>query len=264
MRVRFAVAGVLAGALACGAPCVRADAIELLPSIEGHAEFTRFAPTERDFVWTGWLGGGATLLKAGRTSVFMMGDVETILGKEYRVFDANQANYILEGGLRLERAGWTFSGVFHHVSRHVVDRPKRDSVDWNMASLRAERGFKNGDETRGRLRFGIGRTMKRTFVNYRWEFRAEGDYDLAETGGIGAFYSRASLRAVTEKRVTPDSRGSFIDAVIEGGWRLRRADRAIHFFVAYEHRNDVYLFNQESRDRTLYGFRVGFGANPGW
>ena len=70
----------------------RADELELVPEMDLHIEFSRFVPTERDFVWDSWLGGRATLLRVGPTSVFMVGDVETILGRELRTFDANQSN----------------------------------------------------------------------------------------------------------------------------------------------------------------------------
>jgi hypothetical protein len=64
-------------------------------------------------------------------------DVETILGRERRPFDANQANYHLEGGLRSRAERHLLIPFFHHISRHLVDRPKTQLVDWNLLGLRA-------------------------------------------------------------------------------------------------------------------------------
>lgn len=253
---------LLALALLASSPAGAAE-IELLPELDAHLEFSRYAPTETDFVWDSWVGGRATLLRAGATSVYMAGGVETILGSELRTFDANQSNFVLEGGLRRHRGPWTFSGVFHHVSRHLVDRPKEESVDWNMLALRAEKHLSEGGEPRGHLLFGVAHRVKRTHVLYGWEFRAQGDFDVLPAGP-GDVYGRLVLRAITETKTAENMRGGFLDFTYEAGWRLRRETRVVHFFVAYEHRNDVYLFQPESRDRALYGFRVGFGANPGW
>jgi hypothetical protein len=259
-------------ALLCAAAApLRADNLELLPQFDLHLEFGRYAPTETDFVFDSWLGGKATLLRHGATAIFMTGDVETVLGREFRVFDANQANYVLEGGLTRDFGLWSVSGVFHHVSRHVIDRPKRQSVDWNLVGVRAERRFMyeggagagRAATERGRVELGAAHQIKHTFVLYNWEFRAAAEYDLLPAGG-GALYARATLRAITEEKTLDRTRGGFIDALAEGGWRVRRGRNLLHFYVAYEHRNDVYLMSPSAQDRALVGFRVGRSNNPGW
>jgi hypothetical protein len=260
---RCAPLWLLVVVLAILGTAARADDLELVPEMDLHIEFSRYAPTDRDFVWDSWLGGRATLLRVGPTSVFIVGDVETILGRELRTFDANQSNYVLEGGITRDHGPWSFSGAFHHVSRHLIDRPKSASVDWNMLGLRAERRLSAGTEQRGRVTLGVAREIGRTFVRYVWEFRAAADYDLLKADP-GALYGRVTLRAITEEKTLENTRGGFLDALIEGGWRVRRTNRMFHLFLAYEHRNDVYLLTHESRDRALFGFRVGVGANPGW
>ena len=52
--------------------------------------------------------------------------------EEFRQFDPNQGNYTLEGSGSVRAGPIEVAGVFHHVSRHLSDRPKRFPVDWNM------------------------------------------------------------------------------------------------------------------------------------
>ena len=269
--IRKVAWGACALVVLCAAAApLRADDLELLPQFDLHLEFGRYAPTETDFVFDSWLGGKATLVRHGATSIFMTGDVETVLGREFRVFDANQANYVLEGGVTRDFGLWSLSGVFHHVSRHVIDRPKRQSVDWNLIGVRAERRFLydaaggGGAATeRGRIELGAAHQIKHTFVLYNWELRAAAEYDLVPAGG-GALYARATLRAISEEKTVDRTRGGFLDALAEGGWRIRRGRNLLHFYAAYEHRNDVYLMSPSSKDRALFGFRVGRSNNPGW
>jgi hypothetical protein len=71
------------------------------------------------------------------------------------------------------RAGATeVLGVFHHVSRHLSDRPKRQSVAWNAVVGRVLRRF----DLRGGsidVRADLGRVVAIAFVDYTWLGAAE-------------------------------------------------------------------------------------------
>ena len=72
------------------------------------------------------------LVRVRDTTAYFTADVETIIGDTLRTFDANQANYHLEAGLRQRVGRGAATLFFHHVSRHYVDRAKTQAVDWNI------------------------------------------------------------------------------------------------------------------------------------
>ena len=125
MKVAPAVAALLLTAI----PSARA---ELLPEVSVHLRAARYVPARTDFHWQGWIGAGASLVRVGGTTAYFTSDVETIIGNTLRAFEANQANYHLEAGVHQRAGRGTATLFFHHVSRHNVDRPKIQAVDWNI------------------------------------------------------------------------------------------------------------------------------------
>jgi hypothetical protein len=119
------------------AAAASADPPAFLPEAFARLKAARYVPADDDQAWTGWIGAGADLLRAGRVTVELTADVETIIGRERRTFDANQANYHLAGAARIGVGRYEVAPFFHHVSRHVVDRPKTQAVDWNVLGARA-------------------------------------------------------------------------------------------------------------------------------
>ena len=106
----------------------RARDAEFLPRYDFHLVRRRRSPSDDDprFSWDTHFGGDFDFVDyvAGRAT--FVADYEAVLGSEFRPFDPNQGNYTLEAfvvGAR--RASTEVAGVFHHVSRHLSDRPKR-------------------------------------------------------------------------------------------------------------------------------------------
>src|SRR5438093_3711412 len=167
----------------------------LLPDVSVHLLAAHYAPVDTDFRWVGWIGAGAGLLEVGRVTAYFTADVETIIGNARRTFDANQANYHLEVGLRRRLGGQHEAAiVFHHVSRHVVDRVKVEAVDWNVLGGRVT-GRRPG---RVPLTYtvGLGHTTLASLVGYRWE--ATGHLDAAVVSGENAeAYVAGDARFVT-------------------------------------------------------------------
>ena len=118
-------AWVLLGA----APAAASEPAKFLPEGSLRLMGARYEPAERDFQWDTWVGGEIGLVRWLGTTVLADAEVETILGNELRAFDANQANYHLEGALKRPWGPRTVELFFSHVSRHVVDRPKTQTVD---------------------------------------------------------------------------------------------------------------------------------------
>jgi len=246
---RIAVALVLA----LGALPARADGIALLPDVSVRLSAARYEPVETDMHWLGWIGAGAGLVQVGGVIAYFTADVETIIGDTRRAFDASQANYHLEAGLR-RAVGERHQAAlfFHHVSRHLVDRPKVQAVDWNVLGLRFA-GRRPGRVPVG-FALGVGHTTLASLVGYRWE--ATGHVDAAFLSGKGGeAYVAGDARFVTVARSLAFPRGDFLDRAAELGGRWRRGGRTLETFVAWERRNDVFLLTPGARDRGLFGIR---------
>ena len=236
----------LTAVLSAVRPCGAAD-VELLPDVAVRLEAARYVPTEPDLHFTGWMGAGAGLVRAGSLTAYFDGDVETILGWVRRPFEANQANYHLELGFRRPFGAFTGSVFFHHVSRHAVDRDKPDAVDWNVLGVRL-----NGPEGGAvRVRASVGHTTEASLIGYRWEMTGGLTADLA-----APLYVSGDVRYVT---VAPDPafpRGSFADLRVEVGGRWPRGGSALVLYAALERRNDVLLLAPLVKNRLLLGFRI--------
>jgi hypothetical protein len=249
---RIAVALVLALA----ALPARADGIALLPDVSVRLSAARYEPVETDMHWMGWIGAGAGLVQTGGVTAYFTADVETIIGNTRRAFDASQANYHLEAGLR-RAVGERHQAAlfFHHVSRHLVDRPKVQAVDWNVLGLRFA-GRRPGRVPVG-FAFGVGHTTLASLVGYRWE--ATGHVDAALLSGkSGEAYVAGDARFVTVARSPAFPRGDFLDRAAELGGRWRKGGRTLETFVAWERRHDVFLEVPGARTRALLGFRIAY------
>jgi len=228
----------------------------LLPDVSVNLLAAHYAPVDTDFRWVGWIGAGAGVLEVGGVTAYFTADVETIIGNTRRTFDANQANYHLEGGAR-RRLGERHEAaiVFHHVSRHLVDRAKTEAVDWNLLGVRVS-GHRPGRVPLGYV-VGLGHTTLASAVGYRWE--ATGHLDAALLGGEAAeMYVAGDARYVTVERSEAFPRGNFLDRSVEGGVRWRRGGRRLETFAAWQHRNDVFVEHPGTWSRALFGFRISY------
>lgn len=230
-----------------------ADPPSFLPDAFARLEGARYVPDDVEQVWSAWIGAGVDLLRAGRVTFEFTGDVETIIGRELRTFDANQANYHLAGAVRVPLGRYTLAPFFHHVSRHLVDRSKTQAVDWNILGVRAATAVGGG---RGWVGAGIGHTTQASLVGYGWELTAHGEVELLRRG-FGGIYALADVRRVTAELVPAFPRGSFTDVGLEGGARWKRGRHALDVFAAFERRNDVFVQAPGARERLLLGFRIG-------
>lgn len=227
---------------------------DFLTDVRVRIEAARYAPTERDLHWTTWIGAGVGLVRVRNVTAYGSADLETILGTTLRTFDANQANYHLQLGLRGRVGSWEVGPFFHHVSRHYVDRAKTRAVDWNLLGVTAS-GHPGILGTPLRILVSVARTTQVSLPGYEWELlaRAEGDV-FRRAWGEG--YLRGEARSVIAHPSAALSRGDFLDFALEGGARLLRGSGAFEAFVAFERRNDVFLEEPGSRDRALLGIRI--------
>jgi hypothetical protein len=238
--------------LGLGCPELRAGELELLPELKLRLMAARYAPSETDFRWVGWVGGSAGLVRAGTLTLFGSADVETIIGNERRAFDANQANYHLGSGIKRSFGARELALFFDHVSRHRQDRAKPVAVDWNTLGLR----FSGRLARTPRLRFelSLGHTTLASLVGYDFEGVAALESEVVDRARWALFLN-GRLRGVTAEPSTALPRDGFVDVWLEGGLRFKRAQRSLELFAAFEHRNDVYVDALGVRTRALFGTR---------
>jgi hypothetical protein len=227
----------------------RAADVELLPDVSIHLEAARYQPAEPDLHWTGWIGAGVGLARADAFTGYFAADLETLLGWERRPFEATQANYHLELGVRRPIGVLTAGVFFHHVSRHAVDREKPEAVDWNILGFRV-----HGPVTPSlRMRASVGHATQASLVGYRWELTAGLDVDVGRP-----LYAAGDVRVVTVESDPLFPRGGFMDLRAEVGGRWPREKAVLDLFAAFERRNDVLLLRPAVRNRLLLGFRIGY------
>ncbi len=188
---------------------------------------------------------------AGRTSLTI--DYQAVLGDEYRPFDPNQGNYVLEVASSGRVAeDLEIVGVFHHVSRHLSDRPKRGAIAWNVAGARVlKRLTVVGMTVDGTL--DLGKIVQHSYVDYTWigELNILVRRPVSERLGVFA-HGTGQFFAVDGTA----SRGTQGGGLVEAGIRLNGKAGALELFAGYEKRVDADPLDRESHHWGLAGFRL--------
>jgi hypothetical protein len=204
------------------------------------------------FVWDAKWAAELDLVDYGTGRLIFAAEYQAILGEEFRIFDPNQGNYMLEGSgsVRLGRA--EVSAVLHHVSRHLSDRPKRFPIDWNMIGGRVLTSLERG-RTQLRARADVRTVIQHTYVDYEWELDTEAAARVRVRPRV-AMVALGQLRVlgVNESR----GRGTQYGARGEGGVRLDGSAAALELFVAAERRIDPYQLEFSTATWFSAGFRL--------
>lgn len=226
--------------------------VEFLPRFDFVLGLERLADDNPRFVWDGRFGGELDLVDFGRGRATFTAEYKVLLGEEFRIFNPNQGNYTLAAAVSGRVGGAEVAGVFHHVSRHLSNRPKRQPVDWNMAGARVRGVF-----TRGRTavdsRVDVRGVVQRTYVDYRWEI------DAATRVAMRTAPRAAAILAGGVRVLGVDGargRGTQYGARGEGGVRLEGTAAAVELFVAAERRIDPHQLQFSTGSSITGGFRV--------
>jgi hypothetical protein len=226
--------------------------VEFLSRFAFHLSAEHLSSDDERYVWDANYGGEIDLVDYGAGRATFYANYQTILGEQLRAFDPNQGNYILGGRVSARVRGVEAALGFHHESRHLSDRPKQASIDWNMIGGRVVRAFDLGAgsfEGRADLR-GV---IRKSSVDYTWEIDA----------GLRARYPLASRLAVVGD---VDVRRLWIDGSRhrsaqhgirgEAGIRLEGRGAAVELFVAGERRIDPYPLTFGVEHWFSAGFRL--------
>jgi hypothetical protein len=202
--------------------------------------------------WDTNFGGDIDLVDYGRGRVNFLANYQAILGHEFRAFDPEQGNYILEGATSLRTAGVETSAVFYHQSRHLSDRPKRFAVDWNMVGGRVEKRVSHGAYSMD-ARADLRGTIKKSYVDYDWEL----DTHVGNAYRIGpgvSVIAEGGLRFLGVDGT--QNRGTQTGARGEGGIRFDGRGAAVELYVAAERRIDAYPTEFTTGSWIGAGFRL--------
>ena len=93
------------------------------------------------YSWDSHFGGSFDVVDLGFVRTGARVDFEAVEGSEFRPFDPNQGNYTLEAFVSARVRSSEVGIIFHHISRHLSDRPKREAVAWNELAARALHRF---------------------------------------------------------------------------------------------------------------------------
>ncbi len=188
---------------------------------------------------------------SGRANILV--DYEVVLGNEIRLFDPNQGNYTLEASASGRAGATELAGVFHHVSRHLSDRPKQFAIAWNVLGVRVLRRVKAGGTTFD-IQGGAGRVVQRAYVDYAWTANVDVVIRRPVNERVGVYAHGLGELFGVDAAVS--TRGTQEDGRVEGGLRINGAAAALEIFAGFERRIDAYPIDRRPGRWGLAGFRL--------
>ena len=229
------------------------DSPEFLTRYDFQLSGVALAIDDERFAWDTHFGGTLDVVDYVRGRASIVADYQAILGNQFRPFDPNQAYYTLETAGSVWAGPVEIAAVFHHISRHLGDRPKRAAVAWNVLGARVLRQVSIRGTTLG-VRAGAGRIVQHALVDYRWTADLDVVVRRSLNGRVGV-YARGSggLFGVDS---SSSSRDTQKEGRIEAGVRLNGRAGAIELFAGYERRVDADPFERLPLQWALAGFRL--------
>ena len=223
---------------------------EFMSRYDFHLSAVALGDSDIRFGWDAHFGGDLDIADyvKGRTTVVI--DYDVVLGHEQRLFDPNQGNYTLEASTSWRVAGLEAAFIFHHVSRHLSDRPKDFPIAWNVAGARVLRHTVLGSVTVD-VSGDIGWITQHSTVDYTWIGDGEVVVRRPLNTRVGLF-ARGSGQLIG----VDSGRGTQSGGRIEGGVRLNGRAGAVELFAGYEKRIDASLLERGPQHWGLAGFRL--------
>lgn len=218
-----------------------------------HLVAAALAEADPRFSWDAHLGGDIDVVDFVRGRVNLLADYELLLGSQFQAFDPIQGNYTLEASVLTRVGGSEVGAVFHHVSRHLGDRPKEFGVGWNVVGARTQRRFANRATTVD-LRAGAGWVIGRAYVDYQWtaDVSMLARRQVRPATGVYVQASGELIGVDTERSDRPLQKGGRVEV----GLRIEGHRAALDVFAGFERRIDAYLLERTAYDWPFAGFRL--------
>ena len=251
--VLFALASPLAAQPVSLSPGPPSGERGFLPRYRFHLSAESLVINDPRFDWDADFGGDLDLFDYGSGRLVGLANYEAMLGDQLQLFDPNQGNYTLDLSLSYRLRATEFAAVFHHISRHLSDRPKRFPIDWNMLGVRAAYGVSRG-ATHVQLDGRALGTLARSYVDYQGE--------LGVTASLQRdVRPRVTLVANAEAYVllvdhATSGRGSQNGGRVEGGLRVAGSKGVLELIAGWERRVDADAFQRLPESWGYFGFRL--------
>lgn len=237
--------------LASVSPAAAQGTIQFFPRYDFHLGAEHLSQQDPRFVWDTNFGGEMDFVDYGIGRARFAANYEAVLGQEFRNFDPNQGNYLLDVSASVRTHGTELTTVLHHTSRHLSDRFKRAPVDWNMLGLAVEHDVRARAVT-FRPHGNVLGVLLKSNVDYTWE--ANGGLDVRVP--VRAHVSVISGGNVRHLGVDGSrNRGAQTGGRIEAGVRFDGERGAIELVIAGERRVDPYPLDLSSLSWLSAGFR---------
>lgn len=228
------------------------SAPDFMSRADYHLAAAAISKDDPRFKWDTHFGGDLDVVDYVSGRVRVVADYQALLGNEFRPFDPNQGNYVLEASGSKRIAGLELAFVFHHESRHLSDRPKRFSIDWNVLGGRVLKRIDAGATT-VEVEAGLGTVVKHSYTDYKWV----GDADLLLRRTVGphaTVFARGTgvLYGVDGTVPRDNQRGGRA----EFGVRLAGRAAAVELFAGVEQMVDAYPLDRVPQHWPFAGFRL--------
>jgi hypothetical protein len=210
-------------------------------------------PDER-FSWDAHFGGSFDFADFVVARFGVLVDYQAGMGSERQPFDPNQGNYTMEGFVAGRVApGTEVAGIFHHVSRHLSDRPKDFAIAYNEVGGRLLHRRTLGPTTVD-VDVEGGRTIQHSYVDYTWLGEGQLTVRRPITERVGVFAHGVGKAFAVNELVA--NRGAQAGGVLEAGVRVTGRAGVLEVFAGYEKRVDADPLDRMSQRWGLAGFRL--------
>jgi len=209
----------------------------------------------REFRWDTHFGGEFDLINYIKGRLTMVSDYEAVLGSEFRPFDPNQSLYILEPAASWFVGDNELSFVFHHVSRHLSDRPKTNAIAYNAALGRYLRKFILANHTSLAVRASAGKITQKSAVDYTWTV----DWDVVARHPMNPhleLYARSTGEIFAVNPVIRGRDSAQHSTRLELGTRVIGQKADLELFLGAERRLDASPIDFVPVSWALAGIRV--------
>jgi hypothetical protein len=226
---------------------------EFLSRFDFHLTAAALVADDERFSWDTHWGGDLDILDyvAGRLTIFA--DYQAVLGDQFQPFDPNQGNYTLAVSSSVRAGDTEIAGVFHHVSRHLGDRPKTFGIALNAVLGRVMRRFGEGDVTLD-ARVDAGRVINRAYFDYTWMSTGELTLRRRVSPRVQV-YGRGRGDAYTVDPAIARRKGQQ-GGRVEAGVRLSGRGGGLDLYGGFEQVVDADPLDRETRRWVFAGFRL--------
>jgi hypothetical protein len=237
--------------VASASPAAAQSPIQFFPRFDFQLSADHLSSDDTRFVWDTNFGGDMDFVDYGRGRTTFAANYEAVLGEAFRQFDPNQGTYLLDFSSSLRGRGFEVAALFHHTSRHLSDRFKRDPVDWNMLGASVGHDLRRGS-MQVRAQGDVLGVLLKSNVDYNWEANGGVHVRVPLRSHISAI-SGGSVRLIGVDGSR--GRGAQSGARGEAGLRFEGQGGAIELIVAAERRIDAYPFDISAISWFSAGFR---------